>query len=118
MKIKWKVFFPLFTLAALLIGAGCASEQTVSFNKEFNENFPGSPNYAIENLNDRHFKIRAFQGEPLEGPKRVLYMKEAIQTVADAEGKRRGWERWDVNYISESDQGWMHVIAAEVVRTK
>ena len=118
MKTNWRVWFLLCNAIVALLAAGCATQQTKSFNKEFGESFPASPNYVVENLDDHHFKIRVYQGVPLEGPKRVIYMKQAAQVVADAEGKRRGWERWDLNYIHEGDQGWMHVLVAEVDRKK
>lgn len=104
--------------AALLLAAGCATQQTRSFNQDFGENFPASPNYTIKNLGDDHFKIWVYQGVPLQGPQRVIYMKEAAQTIADAEGKRRGWVRWDLNYTMDRDQGWMRVMVADVVRKK
>lgn len=114
------------TLWLLLLGtvltlsiAGCASDKK-SFNKDFNENFPITPKYTIDNINDKHFKLTVYQGSPSPDAvaRRVIYMKEAASTIANAEGKRRGWERWDLNYLNEHDQGWMHIIVADVVRQK
>ena len=58
------------------------------------------------------------QGSPLPGPQRIIYVKEAATTIADAECKRRGWQEWKLDYIQERDQGWMHVVIAEVTRLK
>ena len=35
---------------------------------------------------------------------------------AASEAKRRGWQNWDLGYIQERDQGWMHVVIADVAR--
>ncbi len=121
MKTKWlSRMFLVFLISAAVVCfvAGCASMQMKSFNQDFGEKFPASPQYAIENIDDNHFRIHLNQGEPLSGPDRVIYMKKAAIIIADAEGKRRGWERWDLNYIQERDQGWMHVLIATVDRTK
>ena len=36
--------------------------------------------------------------------------------MAETEAKRRGWGNWNLDYIFEGDQGWMHVVKAEVTR--
>ena len=84
------------------------------------ENFPPQPNYAIDKMDDTHFKIRLFQGTPSpeDLPVTVNYMKRAVKIIADAEAKRRGWQDWEVNYIQERNQGWMHVLVAVVIRDK
>jgi len=98
---------------------GCVTPKR-SFNQDFNENFPPRPNYAIDKMDDTHFKVRLFQGTP--SPEQfavtVNYMKRAVLIIADAEAKRRGWEQWEVNYIQERNQGWMHVLVAVVIRDK
>ena len=118
MKTNRLLGFLLAAAVALLAG-GCATP-TRSFNKDFNENFPPQPNYAVDNMNDTHFKVRVFQGTPM--PEQytacVEYMKSAAQKIADAEGQRRGWQEWQLNYIQQRDQGWMHVLVAVVTRTK
>ena len=106
----------LSSIVAFLV-AGCATP-TKSFNKDFNENSPIEPKYAIDNVNDREFKIRVFQGSPLTGPQRIVYMKEAASAISDSEAKRRGWEQWQLNYIQERDQGWEHILVGEVIRQK
>jgi len=118
--MKSKVFqFFLLNIILVILAAGCASDKK-SFNKDYNEHFPLEPKYTIDDINDNHYKITVYQGSPSpDAPaRRVLYMKEAASTIAVAEGKRRGWERWDLNYLNEHDQGWMHIIVVDVARTK
>jgi hypothetical protein len=47
---------------------------------------------------------------------RVVYVKEVASTVAATEAKRRGWQNWNLDYIQERDQGWMHIVIADVTR--
>ncbi|HXF11004.1 MAG TPA: hypothetical protein VN625_09475 [Desulfuromonadaceae bacterium] len=116
---QWIFRFLFLNLLIAILATGCASEKK-SFNKDFNEHFPIEPKYTIDNIDDHHFKVTVYQGSPSPQAslRRTIYMKEAASTVANAEGKRRGWERWDLNYLNEHDQGWMHIIVAEVVQTK
>lgn len=101
--------------AVLLLGAaGCATEHEESFNDTFNQNLPASPRYAIKDEGQDGFKIRVHQGSPLSGPERVTYLKQAATIVAADEAHRRGWSNWQLDYIQERDQGWMHVLVAEV----
>jgi hypothetical protein len=103
-------------VSLLWFGAsGCATKQH-SFNYDFNENLPVNPKYNIENEDNQHFKIKVNQGTPSNGAERVLNVKEAATTIARAECQRRGWEKWQLDYIQESNQGWMHVVIAEVTR--
>ena len=115
-RMRW---FILLGGALVLLAAGCATS-TKSFNQDYNENYPPKPNYAIEDVDKTHFKIRVQQGTPMPEQHAVSaeYMKEAASTIANSEGKRRGWQEWQLNYIQERDQGWMHVLVAEVIRTK
>jgi len=46
----------------------------------------------------------------------LFFVKEVASDVAKTEAKRRGWQNWDLGYIQERDQGWMHVVIAEVTR--
>jgi hypothetical protein len=108
----------LCAISTLLL-IGCATP-TKSFNQDYGENFPPQPDYAIEKMNDTHFKIRLNQGTPMpeQRPVAVDYMKKAIWIIANTEGKRQGWQQWEVNYVQERDQGWMHVLVAVVTRDK
>jgi len=74
--------------------------------------------YYIYDENDQHFRINVHQGTPSNGAERVLNVKEAASTIAKAESQRLGWEKWQLNYIQERNQGWMHVVVAEVTREK
>jgi hypothetical protein len=119
MPMKTKRMLGLLFLSVIVgfLAAGCATP-TNSFNKDFNENSPVEPRYVIDNVNDHEFKIRVFQGSPMTGPQRIVYMKEAASAISDSEAKRRGWEEWQLNYIQERDQGWEHILVGEVIRQK
>jgi hypothetical protein len=117
MKTKRILGLLLTSFIIAFLAVGCASP-THSFNKDFNEKSPIEPKYAIDNVNDTEFKIRVFQGSPMTGPDRIVYMKEAASAISDAEAKRRGWEQWQLNYIQERDQGWEHILVGEVIRLK
>jgi hypothetical protein len=43
-------------------------------------------------------------------------VKEVATTVAASEAKRRGWQNWNLDYIQERDEGWMHIVIADVGR--
>jgi hypothetical protein len=119
MKASRLLVFLSLSATIVLLAAGCATP-TKSFNDDYNQNFPPKPNYAIDNVDDTHFKVRVLQGTPMPEQHAVAveYMKTAASTIANSEGKRRGWEEWQLNYIQERDQGWMHELVAEVIRTK
>ncbi len=104
--------------ALALLVSGCATPESHAFNQDFGENLPAKPMYYIKDENEKHFIIQVHQGTPSAGAERVLNLKEAATAVAKAECQRLGWEKWQLNYISERDQGWMHVVVAEVVRDK
>ena len=107
----------LFLNAALaVLGAGCATHNERSYNQDFNQNLPTSPKYTIENVDDTHFHVIVHQGSPLPGTERIIFVKEVASTVAATEAKRRGWQNWDLGYIQERDQGWMHIVIANVTR--
>jgi hypothetical protein len=106
----------LVNVALAVLAGGCATHDERSYNQDFNQNLPTSPKYFIENVDDTHFKVTVHQGSPLDGPQRVIYVKEVASTVAESEAKRRGWQNWDLNYIQERDQGWMHIVIADVTR--
>jgi hypothetical protein len=115
-KLRWMIRLLLLNAAAVVLAAGCATNNERSFNQDYNQNLPSSPKYAIANVDDTHFTVTVHQGSPLPGPARVIYMKQAAAAVAETEAKHRGWQNWDLNYIQERDQGWMHIIIAEVTR--
>ena len=116
-KIWFRWTLPLLLSATLVIlFAGCATNNERSYNQDFNQNLPTSPRYTIENVDDTHFKVVVRQGSPLPGTQRVIYVKAAASTVAESEAKHRGWQNWDLGYIQERDQGWMHIVIADVTR--
>lgn len=108
--------FLLLNATLAVLAAGCATHDERSYNQDFNQNLPTAPKYFIENIDDNHFKVTVHQGSPMEGPQRIIYVKEVASTVAETEAKRRGWTNWDLNYIQERDQGWMRIVIAEVTR--
>jgi hypothetical protein len=119
MKIKqicWMLPLLLSSAAFMFLAAGCATHDEHSYNQDYNQNLPTSPKYTVENIDDTHFKVIVHQGSPFEGSQRILYVKEVASTVAESEAKRRGWPNWDLNYIQDRDQGWMHIVIADVTR--
>jgi len=100
----------------VVFAVGCATHNEKSYNQEFNQNLPTSPKYTIENVNDSCFKVEVHQGSPLTGPDRIIYVKQVASAVAESEAKHRGWENYDLNYVQEYDQGWMHVVVADITR--
>ena len=105
----------LLNATVVALAAGCATRER-SYNQDFNQNLPTSPKYTIENVDDTHFKVIVHQGTPLQGTERIIFVKEVASAVAESEAKHRGWKNWDLNYIQERDQGWMHIVIAEVTR--
>ena len=106
----------LLNVTLAVLAAGCATQNERSYNQDFNQNLPTSPNYTIENVDDTHFHVIVHQGSPLPGTERITFVKEVASTVAATEAKRRGWQNWDLGYIQERDQGWMHIVIADVTR--
>lgn len=103
----------LAAAVALLLN-GCATANEYSFNDQFGEHLPTDPKYYIKDEDDAHFIIVAHQGSPATGAERIMDVKEAATKVAAAEAQRLGWQKWDLNYIQERDQGWMHRVVAKV----
>jgi hypothetical protein len=118
--LRWTLRLLLLnvTLVATLVvlATGCATPNERSYNQDFNQNLPTSPKYTIENVDDTHFQVTVHQGSPLPGTQRIIYVKEVVSAVAANEAKRRGWQNWDLGYIQERDQGWMHIVIADVTR--
>jgi hypothetical protein len=114
-QLRWTIRLLLLNATLVLLATGCATSDR-SFNQDFNQNLPTSPNYAIENVNDTDFHVIVRQGTALKGTDSVIYVKQAASAVAESEAKRRGWKNWDLNYIQERDAGWMHIVIADVTR--
>jgi hypothetical protein len=115
-SFRWMLRLLLVNVTLIILAAGCATHDERSYNQDFNQNLPTSPKYVIENIDDTHFKVTVHQGSPLEGSQRVIYVKQVASTVAESEAKRRGWPNWNLDYIQERDQGWMHIVIADVTR--
>src|SRR5271154_4600016 len=115
-QIRWTFPHLVLSAAILALAAGCATHDEHSYNQDYNQNLPTSPKYFIENIDDTHFKVTVHQGTPLDGPGRIIYVRQVASTVAATEAKRRGWPNWDLNYVQDRDQGWMHIVIAEVTR--
>ena len=115
-QLRWTLRLLLLNATLALLATGCATSNEGSYNKDFNQNLPTSPNYAIENINDTDFHVIVHQGTALKGTDRVIYVKQVASAVAENEAKNRGWQNWDLNYIQERDQGWMHIVIADVTR--
>jgi hypothetical protein len=96
--------------------SGCASPQQHSFNGDFNESLPTQPMYYIYDEDARHFRINVHQSTPSTGAEHVIDVKDAASTIAKAECQKRGWEKWQLNYIQEGNHGWMRIVIAEVTR--
>ena len=115
-RIRRTLRLLLLNAILVVLAAGCATQNERSYNQDFNQNLPTSPKYTIENVDDTHFQVVVHQGSPLAGTQRIIYVKEVASAVAATEAKRRDWQNWDLGYIQERDQGWMHVVIADVTR--
>jgi hypothetical protein len=115
-KNSWKWAMGLLSVNAawVLVTAGCATHEEQSFNQNYNQNLPTAPKYYIQDVSEDHFKIKLHQGIPDSGAGRVIDLKQAATAVARDEARRRGWGDWQLDYISERDQGWMHTAVADV----
>ena len=114
-RLRWVIWLLAINAGVAILSSGCSTPEH-SFNRDFNENLPVNPNYYIHDEDANRFFITVNQGTPSTGAERVTNVKEAATIVAKAECKRLGWEKWDLNYIQERNQGWMHVVIAEVKR--
>jgi hypothetical protein len=115
-QFRWTLRLLLLNAALAALATGCATQNERSYNQDFNQNLPTSPKYVIGNIDDSHFKITVHQGSALPGTQRIIYVKVAASAVAEAEARRRGWQNWNLDYIQERDQGWMHIVIADVTR--
>ena len=116
-QLRWTIRLLLLNATLVLLATGCATTPNEgSYNKDFHQNLPTSPNYAIENVNDTEFHVIVHQGTALKGSDRVIYVKQVASAVAESETKSRGWKSYDLNYVEEYDQGWMHVVVADITR--
>ena len=115
-QLRWTLRLLLLNATLALLATGCATSNEGSYNQDFHQNLPTSPNYAIENVNDTDFHVVVHQGTALKGSDRIIYVKQVASAVAASEAKHRGWENYDLNYIQEYDQGWMHVVVADITR--
>jgi hypothetical protein len=103
-------------VAVLVLLGGCASPQEHSFNSDYNESFPTQPMYYVYDADAQHFRIYVHQGTPSTGAEHYIDVKEAASTIAKTESQKRGWDKWQLNYIQQRNQGWMRVVIAEVTR--
>jgi hypothetical protein len=115
-QLRWTLRLLLLNATVLLLTAGCATQNERSYNQDFNQNLPTSPKYSIANVDDTHFQITVHQGSPSQGAERVIDQKAAASAVAETEARRRGWQNWNLDYIQQRDQGWMHIVVADVTR--
>jgi hypothetical protein len=115
-QIRWPLRLLLLNASVLLLTAGCATHNERSYNQDFNQNLSTAPKYTIEDVDDTHFKIIVHQGSPVDGPQRVTDVKQAASAVAETEAKHRDWQNWNLDYVQERDQGWMHIVIANVTR--
>jgi hypothetical protein len=115
-RLFWAPCLSSITAAIAVLCNGCATSNEHSFNHDFNDNLPVNPMYRIHDEDGNRFLITVDQGSPSKDADRVSDVKVAATAVAETECKRLGWKRWDLNYIQERDQGWMHIVIAEVTR--
>jgi hypothetical protein len=115
-QLPWTLRLLLLNATLAFLIAGCATNNERSYNQDFNQNMPTSPKYVIDNIDDTHFKVTVYQGSPLPGTQRIIFVKQVASIVSASEAKRRGWQNWDLGYIQERDQGWMHIVIADVTR--
>jgi hypothetical protein len=114
--LRWPRRLLLLNATLVVLATGCATHNERSYNQDFNQNLPTSPKYTIANVDDTHFQVTVHQGSPLPGTQRIIYVKEVASTVAATEAKHRGWQNWNLDYIQDRDQGWMHIVIANVTR--
>ena len=117
-QLRWAPWLLAINAAIAVLAAGCAAPEQHSFNHDFGEQFPVKPMYSIRTMDATHFRITVHQGTPSKQVERVTNLKDAAATIAKSEAQRLGWEKWNLDYIHEYDQGWIHYVVAEVTREK
>ena len=115
-RLRWTLLLLSINAGLMVLFSGCASPERHSFNSDYNEKLPVQPMYSLHDQSANRFLITVNQGRPSTGAERVINLKVAATTIAKAECQRLGWEKWDLNYIQERNQGWMHIVIAEVTR--
>jgi len=108
----------LFIAAIALFGAGCATPKEHSFNQDFNQSLSTAPMYFVQDGGQDRFYVTVQQGKPVAGQAKIIDLKRAASTIAENECQRRGWKAWDLGYVMERDQGWMHIVKAAVTSKK
>ncbi len=112
----WTMLLLSINAAILVLFSGCTTPPERSFNNDFGMQLPTQPMYYIKDEDDKHFRICVHQGVPSNGEERIDNVKTAASAIAQSECKRLGWERWQMNYIKEGNQGWMYEVVADVMR--
>ena len=115
-RISWASCLLSINAAVVILFSGCASPEMHSFNQDYQDNLPVRPTYYIHDEDANRFFITVHQGTPSTGAERVINVKTAATTVAKSECQRLGWDKWDLNYIQERNEGWMHIVIAKVTR--
>jgi hypothetical protein len=115
-RLPWTLGLLSINAAAVILFSGCASPEQHSFNQDYHDSLPVNPMYYIHDEDANRFFITVHQGTPSTGAERVINVKTAATTVAKAECQRLGWDKWDLNYIQERNQGWMHIVIVKVTR--
>jgi hypothetical protein len=115
-RLPWAPWLLSINVAVAVLFSGCASPEEHSFNQDFNDNLPVNPMYYIHDEDANCFFVTVHQGTPSTGAERVINVKVAATAVAEKECHRLGWKKWDLNYIQERNQGWMHIVIAKVTR--
>ena len=100
--------------AGAVLFSGCATQKEHSFNDDFGEDLPTKPMYYIRDEDTSHFTFVVHQGKPSTGAERVINVKQAASAIAKAESDRLGWKQWKLDYIQQTDKGWMHVVIVKV----
>jgi len=114
----WTPWLLSINAAVAVLFSGCATPKEHSFNDEFGESLPTRPMFYMDEENDNYFKFTVHQGKPSTGAERLINVKQAASAIARAETQRRGWTKWKMDYIQETDKGWMHQVIVEVTREK
>ncbi len=113
-RSHWAIWLLSINAAILMLFNGCATQKEHSFNGDFGQNMTSDPKYFIYDEDSEHFRIEVHQGTPSTGADRILDLKKAATTIAEAECQRLEWKKWQSDFIQERNQGWMHIVILEV----